>query len=816
LANEKLIPTLSIDPTIITNPAGKITKEEFLEKYGREFRTVEKFIPEVMIEREINQTLQLLRSGSWGLSVRSCGTKSLTIAVQTPILARKLAGTTSASLKLSYKIYKRDVDLNKLSASEKKLILNSISSQSFMTGAVPAGYTLFRSVSNCTSALDLYGDADVSENHLYIYRLYINNTNQYIQQVKQLVAVTPTITSFTGTPDPLLRKVKFAFEVDNATKIQIFKGSSTTPLANNAEDTAVQNGNTYTYTIKATNDWNRTASRTITVRCTNMLPAKPTLSVTKDSAYVRTRLSWGVQSNVSSCKITRSRIVNGSASATTNWSPTYKNGYYYDSSVTKGYTYSYTLTVTNGWGTTSSAAVSITMTGNAPAIPTITSLTTDRSAKVTVKYTQSSNATSYKIYRTIDGRETLAGSSSTISFYDSSVPKNEDVTYRVSAVNAWDESAKSEAKQIFSYVGIDNQIKRRALCIATKFNERSPYSCMEMKKAFEHNGIPSKYVENLSRTAMANELKSYFSDFDADDYPIIMVYAHGSIDKIWLPVENNEDVGLSYADFKKMLDKVPGHKILLISACHSGSSVSTRMLKSITSTFSDSEFQAHIKKIFSATQKSNTTTKALKSAELATPDYSVLCSASRDESSYGNSLYGYVPQAWCKGLGWDFLAAVESCKPCRHYADTNGNKQITVAELADYTQRQVTTSNPFCWPANDSRVIATYTSDNINGIRYFSLKNNGIFLARLDVKITDPTTGKTSTWQATGTYSKGKTKTVDLSSKISKAGTKVKLVAFVKAGKDKTSREFYYHPDSTQTASFEISGTTLNNKLKEK
>ena len=828
MANEKIIPTISIDPTIITNPAGKITKEEFLEKYGRAIRTLDKFIPEVMVEREINQILQTLRSRTWGLSISTCGTKSLTIAVQTPILARKLAGTTSLSLKCSYKIDKRDIDLSKVSAAEKKLLLNSISSQGILTGAVPSGYTLFRSVSNCTSSLDIYGDADVRENHLYIYRLYINNTNQYIQQVKQLLAVSPTISSFTGTPDPLVRKVKFTFEVDNVTKVQIFKGSSTTALTNNAEDTAVQHGNTYTYTLKVTNDWGRTVSKAITVRCTNLLPSKPTLSITKDAAYVRNRLAWGVQSNVSSCKITRSRMVNGTASATSTFYPSYNNGYYYDSGVTKGYTYSYTMTATNGWGSTASAAVSITMTGSAPAIPSITSLATDRSAKVTVKYTQSANATSYKIYRSINGSETLAGTTSTISYYDSSVTKNEEVTYRVSAVNGWGESAKSAAKTIFAYPCLDGQIKRKALCIATKFNERSLYSCKEMAKAFQHNGIAAEYVENLSKTDLANKLKTFFDGFDADDYPIIMCNAHGSVDRIWLLVENNTDVGLSYADFKKMLDKVPGHKILLIDACHSGSAITSNAKNSSTAlraAFSMTDLSATIRSVFGA-KTATTGPVALKattkSAELATSDYSVICSATPDQSSWGRgNEYNYIPYWWSKGLGWDFLVTPESCKPCRHHADTNNNKAITVAELTEYSRvqevnRSSTHSDPFCWPANDNKVIAYYTSDNINGIRYFSLKNSGIFLARLDVKITDPTTGKTTTWKATGTYSKGKTKTVDLSSKISKAGTKVKLVAFVKGGKDKTSREFYYHPDSTQTASFEITGTTLSNKLKEK
>ena len=103
-----------------------------------------------------------------------------------------------------------------------------------------------------------------------------------------------------------------------------------------------------------------------------------------------------------------------------------------------------------------------------------------------------------------------------------------------------------------------------------------------------------------------------------------------------------------------------------------------------------------------------------------------------------------------------------------------------------------------------------------NSIRYFKLTNKGAFVARINVQYTDPSTGTTTTWSnASGNITLGKSATVDLSKKNLKAGTKVKLVAVVVAGKNKTSKEFIYHPQSTKTASFTISGTTLSNTLKE-
>ena len=833
LANEKTIPMISIDPTTVTNPAGKITLEEFKEKYGREIKTLEKQVPELTLVHELDLTARALLVCSWGLSAKSCGTRSVIVSVQTPVVAARRAGSSNSTRKYSYKIYRKDIDWQSLSAMQKIQLYaeKAAQDQSIKTGEVPSDFSLFRTVTNSSAGMDVFVDSNVIHEHVYIYRLY-TSSNRYIEQIVHYLTVRPSITSFTGVPDPLVRRVKFDYEVENTTQIAVYKGSSQTPLANPSVDTAVQNGNTYSYRLVAKNEWDRTMEKTISVRCTGMKPAKPVLSVVKDAAYVRNRLSWPVLPNVSSCSIVRTRVVNGNRTTRTI-TPTYANGYYIDSDVVKGATYSYTMTVKNGWGSTAGRAVSITMTGNAPAVPAISSLTTERNGSVNVNIAQVVNATGYKIYRSVNGQERYAGGTSTISYNDFACPVNEEITYRVTAVNGWGESAKSASKAIFSYPCADNQIKRKALCIATKFNERSLKSCSEMAKAFQYNGIPAEYVQNLSEADLKNKLKTFFDGFDADDYPIIMCNAHGSVDYISLLVENGSQKSISFANLKKILDKVPGHKILMIDSCYSGSAVtdnstvSKKTVKSLALSkepeFSALDFAATIRGVFSiktAVAKTAAKTKARTlstgSGELATPDYSVICSASPNQSSWGyRQEYNYIPYWWSFGLGWDFLQTPEVFKPCGHHSDTNGNRSITVAELAEYSRMREATSDriishqsqPFCWPENDGTVVAVFPSS----IRYFTLKNSAGAAASMSVSITDPDTGRTSTWSVSGSCAVNGCRQIDLSSRITKNGAKVKLVTVV-SGTRRVSNEFIFSALSNQSVSFEVTSSSLTEK----
>lgn len=702
---EQLTPIISFNPTIVADPAGKIALEKFEEQYSREFKTIKKRVPEIVFEHEINRSVRELLLSVWGLHVVCPGTKSIIVTVQTPIIAALRAGKSKASIRPAYKIYRKDVNWQQLTAIQKIKLYEekAAQNQSIKTGAVPSDFSLIRSVTRSPGGMDMFEDTNLIHEHVYIYRLYINNT-QYIEQIIHYLTVRPSITSFTGVVTPSERKVVFDFDVENTTSVAIYKNGSSTPLRSAVEDCDVST-ETYTYTLEATNDWGRKSSKTITVRCNDMALSKPALSAVVDSAYIRTRLSWDVQANVLDCEINRFRVAGSRRYNDGEVDAIYGNGSRYDSNVERGNKYVYQLKVKNAWSNMASDAVPVTMEGNPPAVPSITSLSTDRNAKVTVRYSRPNNTLSYKIYRTINEQETLVGTPSSISFVDSSVPRNRDVSYAVSACNEWGDSDKSEPKQIFSYVCADNEIKRRAHCFASSGDERSLYSCDEMIKAFEHNGIDSDHHYGLPPTSF-DKIPTYLSDFDADDSPIFMFSTLCNGDSIRLVDESYENNFISLVDLKKILDKVPGHKILLIDAHFRGNSMSVELQRL--------DFSRNVRRIFSARGGRMNAEAALQDVA-PSPDYSIICGMSVDsENRLPATEYHYVPYWWGKGIGWNMSVVREDGRPCRHYADTNGNKAITVAELTEYSRAQLANSSAnfvdlFNWTSNDGRVIVTYT-----------------------------------------------------------------------------------------------------------
>ena len=221
-----------------------------------------------------------------------------------------------------------------------------------------------------------------------------------------------------------------------------------------------------------------------------------------------------------------------------------------------------------------------------------------------------------------------------------------------------------------------------------------------------------------------------------------------------------------------------------------------------------------------ATKTGTATKAATNSGELATDDYSVICSAAKNKNSQGTGRYtygtippyGYNPQWWCMGLGCNLVSVSEETKPCLHHADSNSNKAVTVAELTEYTRRQEElagrVSEPFCWPENDNKVILTYDTESVSGIRYFSLKNTGSFVVQVKVKYTNPSTGSLVTWSgSSASLPSGGTRTVDLSQIGIPAGVKVKLNVVVVSGGSATSSEYIYNPDSARIVLFSVSGT---------
>ena len=102
----------------------------------------------------------------------------------------------------------------------------------------------------------------------------------------------------------------------------------------------------------------------------------------------------------------------------------------------------------------------------------------------------------------------------------------------------------------------------------------------------------------------------------------------------------------------------------------------------------------------------------------------------------------------------------------------------------------------------------------MESISKFNLKNNGAFVAELYVEIFHPD-GSKETYKDTDDICVKKSNSVDLTT-VSKVreGDTVRLKAFVRAGKDKTSDKYIYSANSPNEAYYTISGTTLSPKLK--
>jgi len=104
----------------------------------------------------------------------------------------------------------------------------------------------------------------------------------------------------------------------------------------------------------------------------------------------------------------------------------------------------------------------------------------------------------------------------------------------------------------------------------------------------------------------------------------------------------------------------------------------------------------------------------------------------------------------------------------------------------------------------------TEKSNPIQEIRYFSLKNQGGFTVKIGCKYA----GETRAEEESSNILLGQTKTMDIGEMKVPGGSIVRLHANVKSGKDKTAKqEFIYQSTSNATASYVISGTTLDNEL---
>ncbi len=219
--------------------------------------------------------------------------------------------------------------------------------------------------------------------------------------------------------------------VPSATLYTIYRdgasvGTSTTTAFT---DTGLVNGTTYSYYVVASNATSTSApSAATTAKPAAAVAGAPT-NLSGQAGDTIATLSWTGVAGITQYKVYRGGVYVTTVNGTT----------YTDTGLTNGGSYSYYVTAYNG--TTESApstTVTVVPVAITPGVPTGV-VATPGNTQVSLSWTASANAQSYKVYR----GATLVGSPTTTSFVDTGLVNGTSYTYTVVAVNGTASSAAS-------------------------------------------------------------------------------------------------------------------------------------------------------------------------------------------------------------------------------------------------------------------------------------------------------------------------------------------------------------------------------------
>ena len=199
-----------------------------------------------------------------------------------------------------------------------------------------------------------------------------------------------------------------------------------------------------------------------------------------------------------------------------------------------------------------------------------------------------------------------------------------------------------------------------------------------MQAMLESSGTPFDVIDlwenGLSgREALTAVVRAAFRDAEEGDTAWIYIATHGALGEdgqtLSLVLSDGVTEEEADADFlRALLDTVPGKKVLILDACHSGAAIGKGGTPESRNAF-------------------------------AGEDYLVLCSGGALEDSYlwsdgSGAGSGYFTAALVNGVsggGWG--------------ADANWDGSITLAELEDYVLRNCGVSTPRCYPEQSGQVL---------------------------------------------------------------------------------------------------------------
>lgn len=257
---------------------------------------------------------------------------------------------------------------------------------------------------------------------------------------------------------------------------------------------------------------------------------------------------------------------------------------------------------------------------------------------------------------------------------------------RVTATDAYGNKGVTEGGNVTVYAegGPVPGRKYRALIIGNQFTGEGDLerpgnylSAAHMRRVVSSmSKTPYSITLKKDRTAsqILSDISYAFGAADSDDISMFIIATHGTSTGKICGVNNSN---LTPTQLRNALDKIPGKKILIVEACHSG-----KLIGKGANETSEDQFARQFNSSFISAFRSNAEEKS----NLAASNYYVITAAAGNESSWvynnGTVMYNHMTYGCGYRLQNDsFLNYLP--------ADANSNSVLTLHEVYTYTNEKV-------------------------------------------------------------------------------------------------------------------------------
>lgn len=281
-----------------------------------------------------------------------------------------------------------------------------------------------------------YSDTGLTNGQTYTYVVFAYRLNSPASLASAPVTVAPvapplsTPTAVAATPGDGQVSLTWG-AVSGATSYRVYRDATlvASPGSTSYTDTGLTNGTSYSYTIVAVSSTSSSAaSAPATATPAAAAPGAPS-GLSGQAGDATATLSWNPVSGATAYNVYRGGVLRTTVGTTG----------FTDTGLTNATAYSFYVTaVKSGVESAASSTITVTPAAVVPGTPTGI-VAAPGNATVTVSWTASANAQSYRVYR----GGVLVGSPSSTSFTDTGLTNGASYSYTVVAVNGTATSAAS-------------------------------------------------------------------------------------------------------------------------------------------------------------------------------------------------------------------------------------------------------------------------------------------------------------------------------------------------------------------------------------